>query len=76
MRHAKFALAVSLFLVLAQIGFAEELNPFKVGYAKLKITATKSITASDMVNSAYLTSYHRPFPLAWLWTLTLKAIRS
>ena len=60
MRHAKFALAAFLFLILASAGYAEELNPFKVSYAKLKITATKDITASDIVSSASLTSYDLP----------------
>lgn len=60
MRHAKFALAVSLFLILASASFAEELNPFKVSYAKLRITETKSINTSDIINSASLTSYDLP----------------
>ncbi len=60
MRHAKIMALVSLLLVLAPLGFAEELNPFSIGYARLKITASKGITADKNVMSASLISYDMP----------------
>jgi len=60
MRHEKIIAIIALLLVLAPLGSAEELNPFRIGYAKLKVTASKSITADKEVMSASLISYDMP----------------